>query len=348
MPLNKSIKRLITSSKVSFAYVGTVVGAGFASGQEVLRFFTVYGAYSIWAIFFSTLLFIWIGTRIMQLGHKLEARSFDGVIRSVFGSVAPAVEVYLIIALVSIAAAMLAGTGVLLEENIGIPFWAGAVITAIFAIIIVVNGVKGILTVNTFIVPLIIVFSILIFIYTISNQNNVILDIEYLKATPFELLKTGVLYASLNLILSIGVLATVGSEVGEPQILVYGGVGGGILLGAMLLISDYCLKVHSPEIYDLEIPVLYIVHQMGRGFSLFYTIIVWGEIFTTLISNLFSITSIACEKLRLPVLVISVLVLLSGLLLASLGFSNIVSWMYPLLGFIGMFLVAALIIKRSP
>jgi hypothetical protein len=32
--------------KCAFAYVGTVVGAGFASGQEILRFFTVYGGYS--------------------------------------------------------------------------------------------------------------------------------------------------------------------------------------------------------------------------------------------------------------------------------------------------------------
>ena len=43
---------------IAGAYVGTVVGAGFASGQEVLQFFTYFGLKSILAIALATLLFI--------------------------------------------------------------------------------------------------------------------------------------------------------------------------------------------------------------------------------------------------------------------------------------------------
>jgi len=38
---------------VAFAFVGVVVGAGFATGQEIFQFFTSHGIYSIGGIFFT-------------------------------------------------------------------------------------------------------------------------------------------------------------------------------------------------------------------------------------------------------------------------------------------------------
>ena len=33
----------VTTFKVAATYIGTVIGAGFASGQEILQFFSVFG-----------------------------------------------------------------------------------------------------------------------------------------------------------------------------------------------------------------------------------------------------------------------------------------------------------------
>ena len=41
---------------VAFAFVGVVVGAGFATGQEIFQFFTSHGAYSISGIIVTGLL----------------------------------------------------------------------------------------------------------------------------------------------------------------------------------------------------------------------------------------------------------------------------------------------------
>ena len=44
---NKSI----STFKVAATYIGTVVGAGFASGQETLQFFAVFGVRGFWDFF---------------------------------------------------------------------------------------------------------------------------------------------------------------------------------------------------------------------------------------------------------------------------------------------------------
>ena len=69
-------KKVGIAGGIAFAYVGTVVGAGFASGQEVMSFFTIYGYKALWAILISSFLFTFVGTRILLLGMELKASSF--------------------------------------------------------------------------------------------------------------------------------------------------------------------------------------------------------------------------------------------------------------------------------
>ena len=43
--------------KVTFVIIGTIIGAGFASGQEILIFFNNYGFYGLIGLIFSIILF---------------------------------------------------------------------------------------------------------------------------------------------------------------------------------------------------------------------------------------------------------------------------------------------------
>ena len=52
------------------SYFGAVVGAGFASGQEVMQFYTNYGVMSMIAILVAMVIFIWIGTRFAAYGNE--------------------------------------------------------------------------------------------------------------------------------------------------------------------------------------------------------------------------------------------------------------------------------------
>ena len=118
----KSNRSLIYDGfRIAMAYVGTVVGAGFATGQEIIQFFTCYGYSSFWAILISVILFIAAGRKIMHFGRKLNARSYGSLTEYLFGNAAPFVNIYLGLTFVFICGAMFAGAGALFKEQLSIP-----------------------------------------------------------------------------------------------------------------------------------------------------------------------------------------------------------------------------------
>jgi len=48
----------VTTFKVAAVYIGTIVGAGFATGQEVLQFFNRFGIWGLGGLAVATILFI--------------------------------------------------------------------------------------------------------------------------------------------------------------------------------------------------------------------------------------------------------------------------------------------------
>lgn len=86
--MRRSKRLLYDGFRIAMAYIGTVVGAGFATGQEILQFFTRYGFPSYWAILCSVILFIVVGRSIMFYGGKLGAKSYGNVTNYIFGKAA--------------------------------------------------------------------------------------------------------------------------------------------------------------------------------------------------------------------------------------------------------------------
>ena len=53
---------------IALTYIGTIIGAGFASGQEIKKFFIDYGTIGITAFIFASFLFFYLGKKIMEMG----------------------------------------------------------------------------------------------------------------------------------------------------------------------------------------------------------------------------------------------------------------------------------------
>ena len=65
------MKKLAGSFQIAAVYVGTVIGAGFATGREIVEFFTRFGFVGFIAILLSGYLFITMGTKIMLKSHAI-------------------------------------------------------------------------------------------------------------------------------------------------------------------------------------------------------------------------------------------------------------------------------------
>ena len=55
----------------SLAYVAVLTGAGLASGQEILQYFTAYGKSGLWTALFVLLLHTFIGAIILEMSTAM-------------------------------------------------------------------------------------------------------------------------------------------------------------------------------------------------------------------------------------------------------------------------------------
>jgi len=331
--------RVTLGVKIALTYVGTVIGAGFASGQEILQFFTIYGKYSTFSILLAAFLFVWVGIGVLKIGFETRSRSFRDAVKVVFGRLSPLVNAYMLLAIMMVAAAMLAGAGALFEEYIRLPFYIGIAVTAVVAWTFVAFGLKGVFAINAWIIPLILIFNLFVFVYSLCMDDHAYEFTLTFDVTALDVVKAAVSYASFNIVLALGVLVSAGSEVDDLLALKVGGALGGFILGAILLMSNYSLMRYVPEIYEFEVPMLYIARRIGPFFDGAFVVVMWGAIITTLVANVFSAVCAINDIFKLPVRGALLITTVACMALSFIGFSRMVAFVYPILGIIGVFVI---------
>lgn len=63
--------------KIAAIFVGTVIGAGFASGREIIEFFGVYGTKGLWGIYIVGILFSTCASILLFKIYKYKIRDLD-------------------------------------------------------------------------------------------------------------------------------------------------------------------------------------------------------------------------------------------------------------------------------
>jgi uncharacterized membrane protein YkvI len=347
MPMK--IRELRLAAQIAFTYIGTVVGAGFASGQEILQFFTRFGHKGYFGIAVSTFLFAWVGLRMLMLGYQLRATSYRQLTAFLFGQkLAGLIDTLMMVMLFGVTVAMLAGVGALFEENSQIPFHIGVLLTMALTFFTILRGMKGILAANSFIVPTMLLVISFLFVHAIIHGGSPREFTGSETSTTLQWLASAVSYASFNMGLAVSVLVPLGEEVPHPKVLKWGAVLGALGLGMMLVGAQYAMSTRLPEILSFEIPMAYVTSLYGRTFQLLFLFVLWAEIYSTLIANVFGLgTQLASPRRPVHGALVTILILTSAFFVAQVGFSNIVNYLYPIFGYVSFLLLLLLLWPRK-
>ena len=134
------MKSIIKVFQVAFVFIGTIVGAGLASGKEITNFFTVYGYKSFFTIIMTGLFYIFLCNIISRISIKHSLNSYSEVINTVspniLGKLTGIITTFY---LISSASIILAGSGALLNQYFGIPKIIGSIFMAIIASLILMR-----------------------------------------------------------------------------------------------------------------------------------------------------------------------------------------------------------------
>ncbi|MCK1992684.1 hypothetical protein GW626_06660 [Peribacillus muralis] len=323
--------------QIAAVYVGTVVGAGFATGKEIVEFFTRYGFYGFLGILIAGYIFIFSGTKIMLVSARINASSYEEFNQFLFGrKVAGIINIFFLIMLLGVTAVMISGSGAVFEEQLGIPKSIGSWSTIILASLVLMMGMRGVFTVNSFVVPIMICFSIILFCSTLGNGDffstltKVPEDAITLKTilSPFA-------YTAFNLALAQAVLVPVAYEVRDEKIIKHGAILGGIFLTIILLTGHFSLMM-LPDVNRYEIPSAAIMRTAASQLYWMFILVIYGEIFTSVIGNIYGLQRQISRYIKLPSILIIALIFLVALGISEFGYGRLLGYIYPVFGYISL------------
>lgn len=333
--------------KVTTTFMGTVVGAGFASGQEILTFFSHFGYGGIWGIILSCLLFCITGTSIMFLGSRLQASSFGDVIRYVCGRKAgPVMDILLGLFLFGTLSVMLAGAGAVFFQQWGLPFWLGTGTTVAVSILTVLFGIKGIINANSVVVPFMVLLCLLATLPAVLSNvvwSNLHCFVPVGKGAAPNWLLSAILYVSYNITLGVSVLAPLGREIKTAPALLWGGIFGGLGLGTLAMFINLAILSHYPDSAQYEVPSLFVAGRLAWFIQLAFSLILWAEIFTTIIGTVYGLAVRISEGTGIRYNLAAVVLMLAALILSQAGFSGLVGTLYPLFGYFSLIFLGGLL-----
>ena len=300
-----------------FLLFGTIVGSGFSSGKEILVFFSRFGELSYLYIVIACVLFFLLFYLFLSKGkfviEKLEKLKI--------------VNVILIFISIVFTASMFAGLKSLFMFSNSILYIILCAILLSFTVFITLRGMKALEKVTLILMPICVFIFLSVLIY-ICFQNP---EFTVQAKSPFGYFYCP-LYVALNFSTSTFIVSKAGRELNKKQTLLVS-LFSSLLLIIFLLIANFVLRTHSNS-HFADMPFLYLCKDSPFFFVLCYSVILIGCV-TTLFSLCLTIKSSVDGIFKGEVLGIIIAIFLP-FLISELGFSEIVSNLYPLASVLGI------------
>lgn len=336
--------------KVVFVIIGTLIGAGFASGQEVYLFFFSYGMKGLIGILISSIIIGVVIYSTFNILNKYKINTYKDFLNILIPKNTKLkiianfiINIFILITFFI----MIAGFGAYFEQEIGINRLVGSLILAIITFIVFMTSIKGVVKVNELIVPILIGFIFIIGIISIKNIHILNLENYVIRTNYTNFALSAVLYSSYNSILLIPVLITLNNYVKNKKQIFYISFISAIVIILLSVIIFLLLVRVDVDISKLEMPVVYVVSNMFKILRYIYGVIILGSIFTTAISLGVSFLQNTAKNKK-GYTQISIIMCITSVIISKFGFSNLVSLLYPIFGYLGLIQILRLcVIKIS-
>ena len=318
---------------ITLVIIGALIGAGFASGQEIFSFFYIYGKNGIYGILIMSILigiFIYKSLKIIYQKQVYNYNDFLNLfikntkIRNVILWI---VNVLLLVSFYI----MVAGFGAYFEQEIGINRIIGSIVLNLLCVIVFFSNIKGVLKASNLIVPFLIFF-----IFFIGIKN-----IVQIRTIDFHQMKNNwilsmIIYNSYNFILLMPVLISLKKQITKEKNIKKVSILVTIII-LILSISIFFLLLNAniKEIENQEMPIVYIISNYFNKYKKIYAFIVLASIFTTAISvGIGFLQNISKNSNSYPQFVLFMCI--TSLLMSNIGFSKLLNFIYPVFGYIGI------------
>ena len=145
-------------SKAVFVIIGTLIGAGFASGQEIYLFFYRYGINGIMGILISSILLGMMIDKVFIICKERQIKNYKEFLNifvknerqlDIFNTT---INIFILVTFYI----MIAGFGAYFEQQFGLNSLIGSSILATICFFVFLNNISGLIKINQILVPILV------------------------------------------------------------------------------------------------------------------------------------------------------------------------------------------------
>ncbi len=325
------MKTFFNCFKTAFLIIGTIIGAGFISGREIIEFFG--GNAFLSAIAAGFLFFL---TSLLSLFVGAEYKNMSGVNGALFKRSRKLVNLSLYLCMMAVGAASVASI-----DSLGVSLFSLPENLPIFSIAALLcahicskKGISGLTFVNALLVPVMLVSTLVLtlikggFSYECNGNSSVIE------------------YVCFNMFLSVAVIFELGGKT-DKKTAFYSSLVAGVVTAVYIILIYGSVSYEGANAINADLPLFYAISTLGKGASVCFAAVLVTGAFTTLISAYYPLAKGFVSLLGKRG---DFTALITVFLISRLGIKNIVAHVYPVAGIIGavyfLYIAAAFAYKR--
>lgn len=329
--------------------IGTVIGAGFASGKEIFTFFNVYGIWGALGLMLSEVIIGFVIYKTFYIVINFDINTYSDLIgktitKSKFMNnvICNIVNIFLLISFI----VMVAGFSAYFTQELNASYLFGAILISLLCFFTFLRNIDGIVKINKYFIPFLI---FIILLLGFKNMNCITYYKFNSSMASLNWLISAILYASYNLIILLPILISLKKYVRNIKMAKLISTFATFFLLIMAMVLFFLLNYYFIDIEHVELPTVYIASSLGRTFQYVCGSVILVAIFTTAISSGYGFLNNFHFSSKKTYSLMAAVICVLGISFSNIGFSNLLNLLYPVLGMLGFLqIVFILFFHKKP
>lgn len=334
--------------RIAVLFLGSCMGAGYLSGQELFQFFGAKGVWAFPALLVATLVLFLVGAVMLSLARDTGEGRMDRIV--VWFDCKPlraVVAAFEVVFLFMVYVLCVAAFGSFLSQLLGLaPLWGGLLLCFV-CFLLAPFGVRGLVRFFSLVVPPLALITVLISIFAICTANGIgfsRVEVEGLLTGFWGF--DGMTYAVFCLFCALPVLVPLGSTLDGRKTARRGSLFGALLIGGIALVILLALAT-APAVTGTAFPMLALALEKSTFAGSVYAVLLAIAILSAALSSQSSMSEYFMRRFSRKkrfLLPVTALISLVALALGLFGFRELIGVLYPVFGYIGFIPLGLLLV----
>lgn len=348
-----SVLRVLTYAGAIIAFL---IGSGFATGQEILQYFTSYG---YWGVFGTGLLVLvlmtYVAVEFFVVGQAKKFERPSMIFHYYCGKhLGTFFDFFSILFVFLSFTVMVAGAGAVFEEHYGMSRYVGGIGLAVVVGISVWFGLTSLVDVIGKIGPLIVVVAIALGLMGILRnpggiaEGNALLAGMELTQASTNWFMAGLSYVGFCMLWLAAFLTALGKTARSRKEASSGALFGSLAFSVACIVVGLGLLANIARVGGTEIPMLVLASDVSPVLAAGISVMILAGIYTTAVPLLWTVSSrfFADKTPRFKYLTIA-LAVVGTVIGLVLPFSQMVNIVYVVNGYVGILLLVLMLVKTG-